>query len=309
MEKTKINIAIHGGAGTILPHLLTTEKEKAYRDGLHDAINAGKKILIDGGTSLDAVSAAVMSLENNTMFNAGKGSVFANNGKHEMDASIMDGKSGLAGAVAGIAGVKNPIALARLVMEQTEHVMLIGNGAEEFARQCKLPFMQEEYFHDQFRYDQWIAIRDSDNVQLDHSIDKKFGTVGAVAIDKYGNLAAATSTGGMTNKKYGRVGDTAIIGAGTYANDATCAISCTGHGEYFMRHVVAYDIHCLMLYKNISLTEACNHVLFKTLNADAGEGGLVAMDKDGNAALIFNSTGMYRASLNDAMEIVTEIYK
>ena len=305
----KINIAIHGGAGTILPHLLTAEKEKDYRQGLHEAIEAGKKILINGGTSLDAVSAAVMSLENNALFNAGKGSVFANNGKHEMDASIMNGTNGLAGAVAGITGVKNPIALARLVMEQTEHVMLIGNGAEEFAKQCKLPFMNEEYFHDKFRYNQWIAIRDSDNVQLDHSIDKKFGTVGAVAIDKYGNLAAATSTGGMTNKKYGRVGDTAIIGAGTYANNATCAISCTGHGEFFMRHVVAYDIHCLMLYKNLSLADACNHVLFTTLNADAGEGGLVAMDKDGNAALIFNSAGMYRASMNIDMEIVTEIYK
>ncbi|MBK6985550.1 MAG: isoaspartyl peptidase/L-asparaginase [Bacteroidetes bacterium] len=308
-------LAIHGGAGTILKSTMTPEKELAYKTGLQDAIEAGESILKSGGSAFDAVETAIIKLENNPLFNAGKGAVFTNNGTHEMDASIMNGKDLMAGAVAGVQGVKNPIALARAVMEQSEHVLLTGNGAMEFAKKVNAPFENEEYFFVQLRYDQLQQAKQSNSMILDHTEDKiehgekKFGTVGCVALDLNGNLAAGTSTGGMTNKKFGRVGDSSIIGAGTYANNNTCAISCTGHGELFIRSVVAYDISCLMEYKNLSLKEACDIVVMDKLVKIGGEGGLIALDAKGNIVLPFNSDGMYRASKKQNEDIFIGIYK
>ncbi|PBQ32950.1 beta-aspartyl-peptidase [Sphingobacteriaceae bacterium] len=308
---TKFAIAIHGGAGTILRSAMTDEKEVSYREGLQHAIVAGESILKKGGSSFDAVEAAIRSLENNPLFNAGKGAVFTNEGKHEMDASIMNGKDLMAGAVAGVQNIKNPISLARAVMEKSEHVMLAAAGANEFAKKINAEFMPDDYFFVQLRYDQLQQALQSDTIVLDHTLpdDKKFGTVGAVAIDVHGNLAAGTSTGGMTNKKHGRVGDTPIIGAGTYANNNTCAISCTGHGEFFIRSVVAYDISCLMEYKGLSLKDACNEVVKQKLVKIGGEGGLIAIDKNGNIELPFNSDGMYRASLKEGEKMFVGIYK
>lgn len=303
------SIAIHGGAGTILPSQLTSEKEHRYRSGLEAAIRAGEIILKAGGTALDAVCAAVTSLEDNPLFNAGKGSVFNHLGRHEMDASIMCGHDLSAGAVTCVTGVRNPVQLARLVMEKTEHVMLCGAGAEELAQRFQLPFEAPEYFFDSFRHEQWMAIRDTSGTQLDHSGDKKFGTVGAVALDQHGNVAAATSTGGMTNKKYNRIGDTPVIGSGTYASNKSCAISCTGHGEFFLRAVVAHDISCLMEYKGYTLDEACRAVVFDKLLPMGGEGGVIGVDIKGNISLIFNSEGMYRASLQEGGLVKTAIYK
>jgi beta-aspartyl-peptidase (threonine type) len=289
----QVAIAIHGGAGTILKSSLTPEKENRYLRALELTLNKGYDILKAGGTSVEAVECAVIELEDTPLFNAGKGSVFTHNGKHEMDASIMDGKTLKAGAVTLISKVRNPVKLARTIMESSEHVLLSGVGAEEFARKNNLKFESEDYFFDQYRHDQWMEVSGSEKIQLDHS-DKKFGTVGAVALDKEGNVAAATSTGGMTNKQYGRIGDSPIIGAGTYANNMTCAISCTGHGEYFIRGVVAYDVSCLMEYKGLSLKEACDFVVLDKLKKLGGEGGLIAVDRYGNLELTFNSEGMYR---------------
>ncbi|MCX6291838.1 MAG: isoaspartyl peptidase/L-asparaginase [Bacteroidetes bacterium] len=288
-----IAIAIHGGAGTILKSTMTPEKEVHYLNALDTAISVAYEILLEGGTSLEAVEAAVMELEDSPFFNAGKGSVFTNLGKHEMDASIMEGRNQKAGSVAGIRNVRNPVQLARAVMEESEYVMLCADGAEEFARRMHIGFEEDAYFFDQHRYDQWIEIRDSEKTMLDHAA-KKFGTVGAVALDCHGDLAAATSTGGMTNKRFGRIGDSPVIGAGTYANNKTCAVSCTGHGEYFMRAVVAYDISCLMEYKGLTLKQACDFVVFDKLKKSGGEGGLIALDAAGNIELVFNSEGMYR---------------
>jgi L-asparaginase / beta-aspartyl-peptidase len=308
----KFSIAVHGGAGTILPSLMTPEKEARYLQGLNDAITAGTDILKQGGSSIDAVEAAVRSLEDFPLFNAGRGSVFTNKGTHEMDASIMDGATLEAGAVSGISNVQNPVALARLIKDKSGHVFLCGKEAEEFARQMKLPFQPDAYFDVEERYKQWQETKDSDGYQLDHTVNsnegKKFGTVGAVAMDMHGNLAAATSTGGMTNKRFGRVGDSPVIGAGTYANNKTCAISCTGHGEYFIRAVVAYDISCLMEYKGLSLKEACNLVVKDKLVKFGGEGGLIAIDHKGNIELPFNSEGMYRAYQYGNGETVAKIY-
>ncbi|MFN8144939.1 MAG: isoaspartyl peptidase/L-asparaginase [Bacteroidia bacterium] len=304
----KIVLAIHGGAGTILRSSLTEEKEKAYRKGLKDALDAGYAVLNSGGIALDAVQTAVMSLENCPLFNAGKGSVFTFDKKHEMDASIMDGKSLKAGAVSGIRNVKNPVELARAIMDQTEHVYLCGDGAEQFAKKAGLSFEPDQYFFDQFRFDQLMELSSTDKTILDHS-EKKFGTVGAVALDIHGDIAAATSTGGMTNKRYGRVGDSPIIGAGTYANNSTCAVSCTGHGEFFIRAVVAYDISCLIEYKGLSLKEACRTVVLDKLVKTGGEGGIIAVNKAGEYELVFNSEGMYRACKdNNGMEMLA-IYK
>jgi beta-aspartyl-peptidase (threonine type) len=308
-------LAIHGGAGTILKSTMTPEKELAYKNGLQDAIEAGESILKSGGSAFDAVETAIIKLENNPLFNAGKGAVFTNNGTHEMDASIMNGKDLMAGAIAGVQGVKNPIALARAVMEQSEHVLLTGNGAMDFAKKVNTQFENEDYFFVQLRYDQLQQAKQSNSMILDHTEDKiehgekKFGTVGCVALDLNGNLAAGTSTGGMTNKKFGRVGDSSIIGAGTYANNNTCAISCTGHGELFIRSVVAYDISCLMEYKNLSLKEACDIVVMNKLVKIGGEGGLIALDAKGNIVLPFNSEGMYRASKKQNEDIFIGIYK
>ena len=306
----KPGIAIHGGAGTIVRSSMSAEKEKQYTEALREALRAGYAVLQKGAAALDAIEIAIKSLEDCPLFNAGKGAVYNNAGKHEMDASIMSGKDLSAGAVSLIRNVRNPVSLARAVMEKSDHVFLCGEGAEVFARSANLAFEPDTYFDTPFRYEQWQAALKEDGTFLDHNIptDKKFGTVGAVALDIHGNLAAATSTGGMTNKKFGRVGDSPIIGAGTYANNNTCAISCTGHGELFIRSVVAYDISCLMEYKGLSLAEACHEVVMKKLVAIKGEGGLIAIDKNGNIELPFNSEGMYRAMKNADTELIA-IYK
>lgn len=311
----KYAIAIHGGAGTILKSTMTPEKEVAYTEALRDAIVAGENILKEGGTSLVAVEMAIRSLENNPLFNAGKGAVFTNKGKNEMDASIMNGKDLMAGSVAGVTNIVNPISLAKAVMEKSDHVFLTGLGALEFAEKVGAETAGDDYFFVQMRHEQLQQAKESDGVFLDHTVDKfengekKFGTVGCVALDIHGNIAAGTSTGGMTNKKYGRVGDSSVIGAGTYANNNTCAISCTGHGEFFIRSVVAYDISCLMEYKELSLKEACDIVVMDKLVKIGGEGGLIAIDKEGNIELPFNSEGMYRAKKSSDSEIFIGIYK
>lgn len=305
------SIAIHGGAGTILKKDLTPELEAAYSKGLGEALTSGYSILERGGTALAAITAATVSLEDCSLFNAGKGSVFTKTGTHEMDAAIMDGKTLGAGAVAGVGSVKNPVELALAIMQQSEHVLLSGKGALQFAKQYGLKTEDEAYFFSQFRYDQWQLVKNEDTVALDHNIqtEKKFGTVGAVACDAFGNLAAATSTGGMTNKNYNRIGDTPIIGAGTYANNQTCAISCTGHGELFIKAVAAYDVSCLVEYKGMTLQEAMEMVTLDKLVKINGEGGMVGADAKGNTALVFNSEGMYRAMQNSKGEKQIAIYR
>jgi len=304
----KITLVIHGGAGTILNEDMTPELEQAYFNGLKEALHAGFAVLEEGGSSVNAVKAAIVILEDNMLFNAGRGSVFTKKGLQEMDAAIMDGSNLEAGSVTGVRNVRNPIELATEVMRNSNHVFLSGKGANDFAIKQGIKLEPDEYFFSQFRYDQWKAIRDSDNYTLDHTYqrleelmkDKKFGTVGAVACDMNGNIAAATSTGGMTNKKYGRIGDSPIIGCGTYANNNTCAISCTGHGEMFIRTVAAYDVNCLMEYKGMSLNDAMYEVVHKKLVKIGGEGGMIGVDAKGNSAMIFNSAGMYRAAKNNA---------
>ncbi len=314
---SNITLAIHGGAGTILRSMLTPELEASYRNGLQNALNAGYALLEKGASSLDAVCAAVVSLEDNPLFNAGKGAVFTKTGSHELDACLMEGKQKMAGAVSAVQHVKNPILLAKEIMLHSGHVMLNGMGAKEFAIQQGLDIMDDSYFHTDYRYDQWQEIKDSDFYQLDHKEDnlktfkgegKKFGTVGAVALDIHGNIAAATSTGGMTNKQYGRVGDSPIVGAGNYANNDTCAVSCTGHGEFFIRAVVAYDISCLMEYKGFSLKQACDTVVKDKLVSMGGEGGIIAVDTQGNYELCFNSEGMYRGAKNNKGTDFVAIY-
>lgn len=291
------SLVIHGGAGTILRSSMTPEKEVAYRQGLEQALKAGFGVLEKGSTALEAVRAAVISLEDNLLFNAGRGSVFAKDGSQEMDASIMDGKTLDAGAVSAVKNIRNPVELAYAIMVHSPHVMLIGQGANDFAASVGMKAEPDEYFFSQSRYDQLKKAQDTGDIALDHNIplnDKKFGTVGAAACDMDGNIAAATSTGGMTNKQWGRVGDSSIIGAGTYANNKTCAISCTGHGEMFIRAVAAYDVSCLMEYKGLTIHEAMEIVVNDKLLKIEGEGGMVGVDAKGNAAMIFNSEGMYR---------------
>jgi beta-aspartyl-peptidase (threonine type) len=299
---SKFTIVIHGGAGTILKEHMTPDLEAAYLEGLKTGLEAGYAVLEQGGTATNAVKAALVVLEDNILFNAGRGSVFTKKGVQEMDAAIMDGATLDAGAVAGVRNVRNPIMLATEVMLHSNHVFLSGKGANDFAIKQGVKLEPDEYFFSQFRYDQWKAIRDSDNYSLDHTHqrleelmrDKKFGTVGAVACDYEGNIAAATSTGGMTNKKYGRIGDSPIIGIGTYANNKTCAISCTGHGEPFIRAVAAHDVSCLMEYKGLGLHEAMDIVVNDKLARLDGEGGMIGVDAQGNYAMILNSAGMYR---------------
>tara|TARA_R110002072_G_scaffold31040_4_gene96246 strand:- start:2823 stop:3755 length:933 start_codon:yes stop_codon:yes gene_type:complete len=306
-----IAIAIHGGAGTILKSSLSPEKENDYKSTLQNALDKAYDCLNKGASALDAVEIAVSILEDSPLFNAGKGSVFTAEGKQEMDASIMDGSNTMAGAVSTITGVKNPIQLARKVMEKSDHVFLCSKGAEDFAREMEVAFENENYFFDQFRYDQWQEIKGTNAFQLDHSTKKeqKFGTVGAVALDIDGNIAAATSTGGMTNKKFGRVGDSPMIGSGNYANNNTCAVSCTGSGEFFIRAVVAYDVSCLMEFKGLSLEEATKEVVHKRLLKIGGDGGLIAIDRQGNLALEFNTEGMYRGFKNSKGENQVAIYE
>ncbi len=370
MTQNKCALAVHGGAGTIIRSLMTSEMEREYRSGLENALKTGWKILQKGGSSLDAVEAAVIALEDFPLFNAGYGSVFTHEGKNELDASIMDGKTLRAGAVAFVKNVKNPIKLARLVMESSEHVLLAGEGANQFAEQMGVETAPDEYFFTQHRYDQLVEAIEAGRIQLDHheetrkaaetrpsgsvpSTDgsssqgiseksvttkqhektrkaaetrplgsvpssknrkskiqnrKSFGTVGAVACDINGDLAAATSTGGMTNKQFGRVGDTPLIGSGTYAENSTCAVSCTGHGEYFMLGVTAYDVAARMKYKGLSLAEAAEEAI-EYQTKIGGEGGLIAVDAQGNVTLPFNSEGMYRGYIEAVGLPMIEIYR
>ncbi len=305
-----ISIALHGGAGTISRSQMSPEREANYRSALKQALETGYNMLQNGASALDVVEATVRILEDSPLFNAGKGAVFTNTGTHEMDASIMDGSNLEAGAVAGISGIKNPISLARLVMEKSGHVLLMGAGALEFAKTQNIGLENDDYFYDELRFAQLQEAKKNNVMQLDHSPlnEKKYGTVGAVACDVFGNLAAATSTGGMTNKKFGRVGDSPLIGAGNYANNQTCAVSCTGSGEFFIRSVVAYDVSCLMEYKGLSLADACKEVVHKRLLKMGGDGGLVAVDAAGNVALPFNTDGMYRAAKTSAGVEFVEIY-
>ncbi|MGB5360434.1 isoaspartyl peptidase/L-asparaginase family protein [Eudoraea sp.] len=293
----KIALAIHGGAGTLVRGMMTPEKESLYKAVLESALHRGYLLLDSGGSAVEAVEASVKELEDSHLFNAGKGSVFTSEGKHEMDASIMDGKTLNAGAVSLVSGIKNPISLARDVMEKSDHVFLASKGAMQFAEKLKYELEDERYFYDEHRFQQWQELRGTEGFKLDHSVNKdsKFGTVGAAALDSYGNLAAATSTGGMTNKQFGRVGDSPMIGAGNYANNKTCAVSCTGSGEYFIRGVVAYDLSCLMEYKNLTLQDAAEELIQNRLLKLGGDGGLIAVDALGNIAMPFNTEGMYRA--------------
>jgi beta-aspartyl-peptidase (threonine type) len=313
---TKFSIAIHGGAGTIIKDEMTPELEAEYSNALKKSLDAGYTVLASRGSAISAVKAAVMMLEDNILFNAGRGSVFTQKGLHEMDAAIMDGNTLSAGAVAAVKNIRNPVELAEQVMLHSGHVFLASEGANEFAVRQGMKLEPDEYFFSDFRYRQWKEISGSNLYQLDHSTDnkkniikdKKFGTVGAVACDAEGNVAAATSTGGMTNKQYGRIGDSPMIGAGTYANNKTCAISCTGYGEIFIKAVAAYDVSCLMEYKNMSLQEACEEVVLKKLVALGGEGGLIGADARGNIALVFNSAGMYRGFKNSDGDNLIAIY-
>jgi len=326
-DMEKFTLVIHGGAGTILKKNMTPEKELNYKEKLNEALMAGYAVLSKGGSSIDAVEASIMIMEDSPLFNAGKGAVFTNEGKNEMDASIMDGRTLEAGSVAMINTIKNPITAARAVMEKSPHVMMVGEGAVKFAKEQNIEIVDSSYFYDEKRYQQWQNIKGSIETELDHSedraentqdqfnaefaepVDEKFGTVGAVAIDKKGNIAAGTSTGGMTNKMYGRVGDSPIIGAGTYANNKTCGVSSTGHGEYFIRAVVAYDISAIMEHKGVSLQEAADEVIHKKLPELGGTGGIISVDSDGNFALTFNTEGMYRGSIREDGKPSVAIYK
>jgi len=305
------SIAIHGGAGTLVKGMMTPDLEAEYKSALQLALTEGYRVLENDRNAVEAVEVAVKFLEDSHLFNAGKGSVFTAAGTHEMDASIMDGKTLEAGAVSLITGIKNPVALAKDVMEKSEHVFLAGDGAMQFAKQLDYEVKDASYFYDEFRHNQWLEIKDTDSFQLDHATkkDSKFGTVGAVACDKDGNIAAATSTGGMTNKKWGRVGDSPMIGSGNYANNKTCAVSCTGSGEFFIRAVVAYDVSCLMEFKGLSLEEASQEVVHKRLPKIKGDGGLIAVDTNGNIAMPFNTEGMYRASKSSNGKEEISIYK
>lgn len=351
-QNGKVVLVIHGGAGTILKQNMTPEKEAAYKAGLTQALQKGYDTLQKGGSSLDAVVVAIKILEDNPLFNAGKGAVFTNEGKNELDAAIMNGKTLAAGSIAGVTTVKNPITAARAVMEKSQHVMMTGKGAELFAKEQGLEMVDPSYFYTEERWKALeiakkengdtvkvkkdtavevknkpiISILDSIKKKLENILkkdtvkkqgaflkqpenrDDKYGTVGAVALDKYGNLAAGTSTGGMTNKRYGRVGDAPIIGAGTYANNGTCAVSCTGWGEYFIRLVVAKSISDLMEYKGMTVQQAANELMMKKVPALGGDGGLIALDKKGNFTMPFNTSGMYRGYIKDG-KIVVEIYK
>lgn len=290
---------------------MTAQKEVEYRAALKKALEIGYKLLEEGASAIEAVEKTVVCLEDSPLFNAGKGSVFTAEGTHEMDAAIMDGKNLNAGAVSLISGIRNPITLSRDVMEKSDHVFLAGEGAMRFAVSQGYVLENEEYFYDELRHQQWLEIKDSNKFQLDHSDkkDSKFGTVGAVACDLNGNIAAATSTGGMTNKRFGRVGDSPVIGAGNYANNKTCAVSCTGSGEFFLRGVVAYDVSCLMEHKGFTVHQAAEEVIQKRILEIGGDGGLIAVDSKGNVAMPFNTEGMYRGFRNSTGEEKIAIYR
>lgn len=295
-------LVIHGGAGTMSREKMTEEREKEYRDKLSEALEAGEEILKNGGSSLEAVKAAIIIMEDSPLFNAGKGAVFTNKKTVELDASVMDGRDLSAGAIAAVSDIKNPIKAAFAVMEKSEHVLLAGEGASIFAKEMGLEIVDNSYFHTKARLD---AVEK----QIEQEKEEKHGTVGAVALDKEGNLAAGTSTGGRSNKKYGRIGDSPIIGAGNYANNNTCAVSGTGHGEYFMKYVVGFDISALMEYKGLTLNEAAELVVNKKLAEAGGEGGVIAVDKNGNVSMPFNTTGMYRGYVKSTGEKEISIFK
>lgn len=310
--RPKYAIVIHGGAGTLSKSDMDAETEKAYVDALNQALTEGENILKSGGKSIDAVVAAIKIMEDSPLFNAGKGAVFSHDGKNELDASIMTGDQQLAGAVGGVTNVKNPIILARTIMEKSKHVMMVGKGAEAFAADNNLELVDPSYFYTQKRWDNLQqAIIEEKNNTLDKSSNlpnKKHGTVGCVALDMNGNIVAGTSTGGMTNKMYNRLGDSPIIGAGTYADNNTCGVSCTGHGEFFIRYTVARDIAALMEYKGLTLKQACDTIVYKKLVSKGGEGGLIALDKSGNIEMPFNTTGMYRGWARDGQREI-KIFK
>ena len=298
ISNDNFGIVIHGGAGTMEKEHYTTEQINVYENKLREALNKGYSILDSGGSALDAVEQTIIILENSPLFNAGKGAVFTSNGLNELDASIMDGSNFNAGAVAGITTIKNPIKLARAVMEKSKHVMLVGKGAEQFAAEQNIEIVDPLYFRTERRWKSLQRIKlneqNKEKSSFNNNSTYKFGTVGCAVLDKYGNLVAGTSTGGMTNKKYGRVGDVPIVGAGNYANNNTCALSATGHGEFFIRNVVAHDISALMEYKGLSLNEASNEVVMKKLVQQKGSGGVVGIDKSGNITMTFNTKGMFR---------------
>jgi beta-aspartyl-peptidase (threonine type) len=309
-EKTTENpiaIVIHGGAGYMAQSNMSVEKQNDYKAKLDEAISKGHAILDQGGTALEAVQRTINILEDSPLFNSGKGAVFNHEGYNELDASIMDGKTLNAGAVAGVTNVKNPINLAYEVMVNSDHVLLSGAGAQEFAKSRKIEMVDSAYFSVPERLE---ALKRAQNkTALLSWEDEKFGTVGCVALDKEGNIAAGTSTGGMTNKRWNRIGDTPIIGAGTYANNATCGVSSTGWGEYFIRLAVAHDISAQMMYKNISLQEASENVILKKLDDLGGDGGIIALDKDGNISMVFNTSGMFRASIDKNGQKQLKIFK
>jgi len=315
-------LVIHGGAGTILKKNMSDSLENAYHEKLKEAILAGHSILEKGGASMDAVTAAINVMEDSPLFNAAKGAVFTNHETNELDASVMDGKTLNAGAISGVTTIKNPINLAVAVMNQSEHVMLSGKGAEQFAKEQGIEIADPSYFYTERRFQSLQRVKEREAKMKQEEMNKKaafaidpfikaskFGTVGCAALDKNGNLAAGTSTGGMTNKRYNRIGDAPIIGAGTYANNATCAVSSTGWGEYFIRAMVAHDISALMEYKGLSLQEAATEVIQKKLPDLGGTGGIVAIDNKGEVALEFNTEGMYRAHMNAKGELSIKIYK
>ncbi|KZN48474.1 asparaginase [Pseudoalteromonas luteoviolacea H33] len=320
INNSPIAIAIHGGAGTIEKSRFTPEQEKAYRAKLQEAVEAGYKVLDEGGDSLDAIAIAINILEDSPFFNAGKGAVYTYEGHHELDASIMDGRDRQAGAVSGVQHVKNPINLAREVMENSVHVMLSGEGAEKFAKQQGLELVKSEYFNTSHRYEALLRAKEKlkqkesgtkDYQALHQALPEqyKMGTVGAVALDRHGNLAAGTSTGGMTAKRYGRVGDSPIIGAGTFADNNSCAVSATGHGEYFIRYNVAADICARVAYQNKSINQAGKEVIFGPMYKAGGTGGVIIVDTKGNISMPFNTKGMYRASKSNSAQTYVEIFK
>ncbi len=305
-------LVIHGGAGNVTPERIDDEIKPVYVEELTGALLSGERILKNGGSGLDAVEAAVRFLEDSPLFNAGKGAVFTAEGKNELDASIMCGKQVNSGAVASVTNVKNPVSAARMVMEESPHVLLVGEGAERFSSERGLEIVDPSYFFDQRRWDsykEWLRRMEKGGSGNNEPREDGFtGTVGAVALDMNGNLAAATSTGGMTGKKFGRVGDSPIIGAGTYANNKTCAVSATGHGEYFIRNVVAYDISARMEYQGESLKEAADYVINNKLKEINASGGIIAVDKDGNYAMPFNTEGMFRGYVNSKGELEVKMF-
>ncbi len=300
-------LVIHGGAGGTAGQKMAEDVQLEYTTKMTEVLKAGAAVLSGGGTSMDAVETCIRMMEDSPLFNAGKGAVFTEEGKNEMDASIMDGRTLKAGAVAGVTTIKNPISAARAVMEKSKHVMLIGEGAEKFAKDQGLEIVDPSYFFTKKRWDEFQKVHQQ---EIDHKPDsaKGHGTVGAVALDSHGDLAAGTSTGGMTNKMKGRMGDSPVIGAGTYANNNTCAVSCTGHGEYFIRNVVAYDVSARMEYKGQNLQEAAGDVINKKLKSQGAEGGLIAVDRNGNIAMPFNTAMMFRGSISRDGKISVEIY-